>query len=364
MRVSNVSFCSYYGSTISLLQIIEETKAMKIKLSLAFSLLALSSFHVNANSNVAESSIQYQLTAAPIVQVEKKQLIAAGVWLIPDPYINYVPNIGIIEGNDAILVIDTGMGMQNGQHVYQVAKDIAKNRKIYLTTTHFHPEHQFGAAEFKDATYIINQKQEHELKDKGANYLQMFRAFGQIEKKVLEKVVIRNADKTYSKRTVLDLGGRLVTLQEMPAHTRGDQIIYDQTSGTVFMGDLYEKNFYPIMPDADAKGSEWIKVIQQTIEMKPKIVVPGHGKLSTSQDLQKFKQHMLRVKSLVKQHIALGLNQDQIIQTISPTIYREYPDWNNRVFLPFQIANFYAELTQQAIVLPSLVKELQSDPTQ
>ncbi|EPF88125.1 MBL fold metallo-hydrolase [Acinetobacter gyllenbergii] len=337
---------------------------MKIKFSLVFSLAALSGLNVYANSHVVESPVQYQLTAAPLVQVEKKQLIASGVWLIPDPYINYVPNIGIIEGKDAILVIDTGMGMRNGQHVYQVAKDIAKNRKIYLTTTHFHPEHQFGAAEFKDAIYMINQKQEEELKDKGVDYLQMFRAFGQIEKSALEKVVIRYADKTYINRTILDLGGRLVTLQEMPAHTRGDQIIYDQTSGTIFMGDLYEKSFYPIMPDADAKGSEWIKVIQQTIEMKPKIVVPGHGRLATIQDLQVFKQHMHRVKSLVKQHIALGLNQDQIIQTISPTIYSEYPDWNNRVFLPFQIANFYAELTQQAIVLPSLVKELQSDSTQ
>ncbi|QHH96998.1 MBL fold metallo-hydrolase [Acinetobacter dispersus] len=336
---------------------------MKIKQFLTFSLIALSGFNAYANSNqITESRTQYQLTAAPIVEVEKKHQIASGVWLIPDPYINYVPNIGIIEGKDAILVIDTGMGQSNGQNVYQVAKDMAKNRKIYLTTTHFHPEHQFGASEFKDATYIINKKQNDELIDKGEDYLKMFRAFGKIEKNALENVKLRYADQTYTNRQVLDLGGRLVTLQEMPAHTPGDQIIYDQRSGVIFMGDLYEREFYPIMPDEDSKGSQWIKVIQQTIDMKPKIVVPGHGKLSTVKDLQEFKQHMLRVKSLVNQQIDLGLNQNQIIKKISPTIYREYPQWNNRVFLPFQIANFYAELTKQSIVLRSLVNELQSDP--
>lgn len=336
---------------------------MKIKQFLTFSLITLSAFNAYANSHhVPESSPQFQLTAAPIVQVEKKHQIASGVWLIPDPYINYVPNIGIIEGKNAILVIDTGMGIINGQNVYQLAKDIAKNRKIYLTTTHFHPEHQFGASAFKDATYIMNKKQNDELIVKGENYLKMFRAFGQIEQNALENVMIRFVDKTYTNRQVLDLGGRLVILQEIPAHTRGDQIVYDQHSGTVFMGDLYERDFYPIMPDEDSKGSLWIKVIQQVIDMKPKIVVPGHGKLSTVKDLHEFKQHMLRVKSLVKQQIDLGLNQDQIIKKISPTIYREYPQWNNRVFLPFQIANFYAELSKKEIVLPSLVNELQSNP--
>ncbi|MCH7393453.1 hypothetical protein MMP66_04065 [Acinetobacter dispersus] len=61
---------------------------MKIKQFLTFSLIALSGFNAYANSNqIPESRTQYQLTAAPIVQVEKKHQIASGVWLIPDPRI-------------------------------------------------------------------------------------------------------------------------------------------------------------------------------------------------------------------------------------------------------------------------------------
>jgi glyoxylase-like metal-dependent hydrolase (beta-lactamase superfamily II) len=46
------------------------------------------------------------------------------------------------------LVVETGMGPRNAEKVLEFAADYAKGRKLFLTTTHFHPEHAFGAQVF------------------------------------------------------------------------------------------------------------------------------------------------------------------------------------------------------------------------
>jgi hypothetical protein len=48
------------------------------------------------------------------------------------------PNVGIIVGERATLVVDTGMGPRNGAVVVRAAEKLAKarNSNLYLTTTH------------------------------------------------------------------------------------------------------------------------------------------------------------------------------------------------------------------------------------
>src|SRR3954470_2268336 len=68
------------------------------------------------------------------------------------------PNIGIVVGRGATLVVVTGLGPRNGATVARVAKRLAPGNKLYLTTTHFHPEHAGGVAGFPDGTVLIRPK--------------------------------------------------------------------------------------------------------------------------------------------------------------------------------------------------------------
>lgn len=43
------------------------------------------------------------------------------------------------------------------------------------------------------------------------------------------------------------------------------------------------------MPDADTKGSDWITVMEQMLNMKPKVVVPGHGEIGDDRLIQAVK---------------------------------------------------------------------------
>src|SRR6202789_1256913 len=65
------------------------------------------------------------------------------------------PNIGIVVGDRATLVVDTGLGPRNGAIVMKQADKLGKGQILYLTTTHFHPEHAMGEQAFPVKTVII-----------------------------------------------------------------------------------------------------------------------------------------------------------------------------------------------------------------
>ena len=64
--------------------------------------------------------------------------------MIPDESARGVPNVGIVVGSRATLVIDPGMGLRSGQAVLREVAKISKNTEVYLVNTHFHPEHTTG----------------------------------------------------------------------------------------------------------------------------------------------------------------------------------------------------------------------------
>src|SRR6476659_1868353 len=51
------------------------------------------------------------------------------------------PNVAIVVGSRATLVVDTGLGERNGATVMRAEQKLAKGPILYLTTTHYHSEH-------------------------------------------------------------------------------------------------------------------------------------------------------------------------------------------------------------------------------
>src|SRR5918998_2300566 len=161
----------------------------------------------------------------PPVVSESPEEVADGVFVIADRRVQLVPNIGVIVGERAALVVDTGMGPRNGVMVRDAARELAGDRPLFLTLTHFHPEHGFGAQAFRDAaTIVYNREQHEEFLQKGRPYLEMFRGMGGEVEKQLEGVEFVDPHLVYEDAADFDLGGKVVRLRSRgTAHTRGDQ---------------------------------------------------------------------------------------------------------------------------------------------
>ena len=106
----------------------------------------------------------------PILNADAVQKVSDHVWAIMG-----FPNVGIVVGKTATLVVDTGLGPRNGSAVARAAKKLAPNNKLYLTTTHFHPEHAAGEPGFPPETVLIRDKaQQEEMEKHGQEMIQMF----------------------------------------------------------------------------------------------------------------------------------------------------------------------------------------------
>jgi glyoxylase-like metal-dependent hydrolase (beta-lactamase superfamily II) len=284
----------------------------------------------------------------PIVEPSEPTEVASGVYVIGDRRVPLVPNIGIVLGREAALVVDTGMGPENGQKVLEAARKLAGGRRLILTLTHFHPEHGFGAQAFKGAAHILyNAAQRDELAAKGEAYLGMFRSFGPGVAAALEGTELVMPDETYEGacRTV-DLGGRSVELSTFGmAHTRGDQVVSVPDAEVVFVGDLAEERIFPIFPwfppdDADIDAANWAKVLAMLEAGGAAVVVPGHGSVGGPEILAAVRGYIEDLGPRVAARLKAGARVDDVIKTLGPEVRAGHPDWDSPEWIDFAIRYF------------------------
>src|SRR5579863_7534899 len=84
--------------------------------------------------------------------------VSEHVWVIDGSKSRVLfPNVGIIVGTRATLVVDTGIGEGSGKIVMREVKRLSSNPTLYLTYTHFHTEHVSGVQAFPADTILIYQ---------------------------------------------------------------------------------------------------------------------------------------------------------------------------------------------------------------
>jgi HAMP domain-containing protein len=85
----------------------------------------------------------------PLIRENAVSKVSEHVHVISDLNVGLVPNVGIIVGTRATLVVDTGLGPRNGETVRRVTERVSTNRDLYVVSTHFHPEHALGESAFR-----------------------------------------------------------------------------------------------------------------------------------------------------------------------------------------------------------------------
>lgn len=287
------------------------------------------------------------MDAPPLVGEGITQEVAERVHVIPDPRIEFVPNVGIVVGDRATLVIDTAMGPRNGSRILSEARRLGGERKLLMTTTHFHPEHAFGAQSFSgEATYVCNAAQARELAAKGAEYIEMFSGFGPHVAEFLVDVELATPDISFAgERADLDLGGvRAELLQMGPAHTLGDLVVFLPESRVLFVGDLVEERFLPIFPDTDASGRRWLDALDRLDALEPEIVVGGHGATGGPELIAALRDYLVTVRDRVAALHGDGRSRADIKERLEAELAERQSGWDNQMWIQSAIDSFHAEL--------------------
>jgi glyoxylase-like metal-dependent hydrolase (beta-lactamase superfamily II) len=276
-----------------------------------------------------------------LVSSDKISQVSTHAWIIPG-----FPNIGIVVGTRATLVIDTGMGTKNGQIVAAAARRLSTHgQKLYLTTTHYHAEHAAGDGGFPPGTLVIRPRvQQAELEAEGQKLIDFFSGRSEVDKALLADARIRPADILFDKDYRLDLGGVAVRLYWFgAAHTKGDEIIMVDPDSVMFSGDVVQNKTGPYFYCSECSPRGWLAVLDQVAALKPKIVVPDHSDVGDGSLIVQERALMAYLQSRSAELKAQGKSADEAGMTLTQELQARYPDWKSMARLADAVHRAYAE---------------------
>lgn len=184
-----------------------------------------------------------------------------------------IANLGLVVGQEAAAVIDSGGSMVEGTAFAAAIRDVTAKPVRYLINTHMHPDHIFGNAAFPQATVVGHRNLPGALEARGAFYLQSYRR--QLGEELMKDIRIVPPTVLVDDRLELELGGRQVELRAWsPAHTDNDLTVRDPATGTFFAGDLV---FLEHLPTLDGSLLGWIRQMDALAAVEARRVVAGHG---------------------------------------------------------------------------------------
>jgi len=239
------------------------------------------------------------------------------------------PNIGIVVGAAGVLIVDTGLGPRNGAAVAKIAEKLAPHRKLYLTTTHFHPEHAAGDAGFPKNTILIrNRVQQQELELHGQEMIAMFAGRNDAQKQLLSDVALRKPDVLFDNEYNLDLGGIVAHLLWYGgAHTKGDEMVFVDPDKTLISGDVVQNKVVPNIFGDGGTPASWINVLKKTQALNAQHVLPDHSPASDGSlvalELTFISELRTRALELKQQ----GLPVEEAGDRLTAEFKQRYSDW-------------------------------------
>ena len=264
----------------------------------------------------------------PLVKEGVTVKVADHTFVIPDGNVGLVPNVGIVVGSRATLVIDPGLGKRNGETVLREVAKVSRNAEVYIASTHFHAEHTTGYLAFPaSAKYVNSRVQEAEFAEGGAQQIQAFSRRSPMTAELLQGATGRKVDVTFDRDYTLDLGGvRVRFLVVGPTHTRGDTALFVEGDGVLFAGDVVMNQSF-LAAGAATSMKAWLAAFDAFDQMRPRTIVPSHGAVGDAALIAANRAVMTAVQARARELKAQGRTADDTATTVQKELEAQHPGW-------------------------------------
>ncbi len=266
----------------------------------------------------------------PTIRPELLVQVSEHVHIIPDEKRPLVPNVGFIVGTRGTLVIDTGLGQENGHIVLRAARDLSKSNRLYVGSTHMHPEHDLGMIAFpNDATIIRSGDQETDIQELGMDLANRFAQFSDRTAELLEGAFVRPSDVIFDDGLWLDLGGVHVRfLKAGPAHTRGDVAFLVEEDSVLFTGDVV-MNQYPMPLAPNGTIAAWKQTLDKFEALNPKLIIPCHYATGGVELIHNYREYLSIIDSRTRDLHESGMPEADITEMLTKEVSEIFTHWTD-----------------------------------
>lgn len=222
-------------------------------------------------------------------------------------------NMAASVGKDGIVLVDDQFAPL-ADKIRAALKGITDEPVRFVINTHWHGDHTGGNLPFSRTSTLIAQDN--------------------VRKRLAEGGVVGNGGSihrdeepapagalpiiTFGHDVTVHLNGEDIRALHFPSgHTDGDSVIFFPESNVVHMGDDFVRYGFPFI-DVDSGGSVkgMIAAIEKVIPQLPADVkvIPGHGALSTLDDVRSYLAMLKDTTAVVEKALAQGKTLDQMKQ--------------------------------------------------
>jgi cyclase len=217
-------------------------------------------------------------------------------------------NIGVSVGTDGILIVDDQFAPL-ADKIRATLKGLNQGKLRFILNTHWHGDHTGGNVAFgPEAPIIAHDNVRKRLSTE--QRIEFFKSIVPPAPKEALPVI------TFNQSLSVHFNGEEIRAIHFPnGHTDGDSVIFFTTSNVVHLGDDFFSGSFPFV-DVD-NGGNVVGLAKNIGEIITKIpagakLIPGHGPLSTIDDLKLYHRMLLETTDVVRKKVAAGKTLDQV----------------------------------------------------
>ena len=265
----------------------------------------------------------------PLIAENAIAKVSEHVYVISDRNVGLVPNVGIIVGTKATLVVDTGLGPRNGETVLRATNGVSRNAELYVVSTHFHPEHALGESAFPATAKVVRARaQQQDIDEFGLALAKTFASRSPLVADLLKEAQFRKADILFDREHTIDLGGVRVRLLSLgPTHTRGDTIVWVEGDRILFAGDVVMNRTFVAVASPYSSVKAWLADFDQREPLRPVMVVPSHGAAGDASLIAEQKTAMTAIQRRAIELKRQGKSADETVLIVQAELPATFPGW-------------------------------------
>lgn len=248
-------------------------------------------------------------------------------------------NIGALVGSEGILIVDDDYKAVS-EKLRDALKELGSEKPRFIFNTHWHGDHTEGNQFFgKDSIIVAHKNVRQRLSQVNTVFGMQTQPYPEFALPMI----------TYTESMSIHFAGEEVRAVYYPGgHTDGDTVVFFVKTNVVHLGDDFFVNSFPFV-DVDNGGSvagltNNIAALLKQIPADAKLI-PGHGPLSTIDDLKNYHQMLIETSAVVQKAMKENKSLDEIKKAGLP---EKYKTWGaNFIKTDFWIETIYKSYSKK-----------------